>query len=205
MGRILFTSIYKDKNPIRQKEMDLCLIMNIWNDHIEKIYVFAEAQFDYLNDPKVTVIPFRRPTYSDFFNKANEVCKPTDIAIFANTDIFFDDSIRLVDRIKDDQCFALSRYDYQKNGGVILHNEKWSQDVWIFKGGVKKRIDVCAFYMGIPGCDNRIAYEIHKAGYSIRNPAYSIRCIHYHMSDLHTYNERTKIPKPYMPVNLSII
>lgn len=208
MRRILFTSIYKDKNPIRQKELDLCLIMNIKNDDIHEIRIFVEGDlksFPYLDNEKVHVILGKRPTYYDFFKLANEVCSPKDICIFSNTDILFDESIKLVDRIKENECFALSRYDYQKNGGIILHDEKWSQDVWIFKGGVKRNILVCDFYMGIPGCDNRIAYEIQRAGYFLRNPALSIRTIHYHLSDLHTYSDKKRIAKPYLPVPLTIL
>jgi len=208
MRRILFTSLYKDKNPIRQKELELCLIMNIRNEDIHEIQIFVEGDlkdFPFLDNEKVHVILASRPTYSDFFKKANEVCSPKDIAILSNTDIFFDESIKLVDRITENECFALSRYDYKKTGGIVLHNEQWSQDVWIFKGGVKKPIRVCDFFMGIPGCDNRIAYEIHNAGYFLRNPAHSIRTIHYHLSDLHTYDERRKIPKPYLPVPVGIL
>lgn len=202
MAKVLFTSYYKDPNHVRQKELELCVIMNVRNQFIDKIYVFLEGKkenFPILNHKKIEVIESERPTYRTFFDFSNTVCSDEDISIISNTDIFFDDSISFVGRIcMAGKCYALSRYHYGPDGSIVLHNEQWSQDVWIFKGKIKP-IEYCDFHMGIRGCDNRIAYEIHKAGYVIQNPAKTIRTIHYHISESRNYGLKT-IPKPYLPV-----
>lgn len=204
MAKILFTSFYQDRNPVRQRELEVCIVMNLKNIHIDKIYVFLEGKkedFKILNDPKIEVIESIRPTYRMFFDTANKVVGPEDISIISNTDIFFDDTLTQIRSEKmNGKCLALSRYHYNPNGDIILHNEKFSQDVWIFKGKIRP-IEYCDFHMGIRGCDNRIAYEIHKAGYLMKNPAYSIRTIHYHISESRNYDLRA-IPKPYLPVEV---
>ena len=201
MARILFTSFYKDRNPVRQEELDVCMIMNTNNKHIDKIYVFLEGDikdFSILQNHKIVVINASRPTYQDFFNKANEVCGECDHAIIANTDIIFDETIMRIDGMKPNECYALSRYHYFSKDKIVLHNEQYSQDVWVFKGKIKK-MAYADFYMGIRGCDNRIAYEIHKAGYLISNPAFDIKTIHYHMSESRNYGLEA-VAKPYLPV-----
>lgn len=201
--RILYVSYYKDKNDIRQLELEHCLKKNIQNPFIDKIVILLEGQikdFPYLNTiSKVQVIETPRPTFEVFFEIANVLSEPDDYSIIANTDIYFDESIGLLHNYSmHNMCFALSRYHFYEEWKIELHNEKFSQDVWIFQGKIKKML-YSSFHMGVPGCDNRIAYEIATAGYNIFNPAYSIKCIHYHRSELRNYHAG-KIQKPYLPV-----
>ncbi len=204
MARILFTSFYQDHNPVRQRELELCVTMNLKNIHIDKIYIFLEGKkedFKILNNPKIEIIESIRPTYKMFFELANLVVGAEDLSIISNTDIFFDNTLDQININKmNGKCLALSRYHYGPTGEIVLHHEKYSQDVWIFKGKIKP-IEYCDFHMGIRGCDNRIAYEIHKAGYLMKNPALSIRTIHYHISESRNYDLRA-IPKPYLPVEI---
>ena len=207
MRKILITSFYQDKNPARQKELELCIVMNARNEHLDKIYVLLEGKkedFPILEDPNIEVVESPRPTYAAFFAFANSVSTEEDIVILSNTDIFFDQTLIKLNRANlTNKCFALSRYHYHPNGNIILHNEKYSQDVWIFKGKIKP-INYCDFYMGIRGCDNRIAYEIEAAGYTVENPSKSIRTIHYHLSEVRNYDLKT-IPKPYLPVEVGYL
>lgn len=205
MANVLFTSFYKDKSNVRQAELDLCMKMNKQNNNIDKIYVLLEGNkedFNVLKHEKIKVIESVRPTYKMFFELVNSVTQPEDINIIANTDIFFDNSILLCNlHMRNNDCYALSRYHINEDKSIRLHNEKYSQDSWIFKGQIKMPA-YCDFYLGMRGCDNRIAYELRAAGYNITNPAYSILTLHYHISDLHNYTEKDLIPKPYLPVEL---
>jgi hypothetical protein len=63
-------------------------------------------------------------------------------------------------------------------------------------GGGKTRIKNCDFYLGILGCDNRVAYEAKKAGYRVTNPAYKYRAYHNHRSGVRTHRGK-RLPKPY--------
>ena len=198
----LFTSIYTDKSLIRQKELIYCLNKNIDNPHIEKIYLFVDGFVDLPESDKLVLIPFQRPTYRDFFNLIDRtVTAREDISIVANTDIYFNHTLSSLS-LNERHCIALSRWD-DKPGGLKLHNERFSQDVWIFKGKMRN-VNFCDFFLGIPGCDNRIAYELHSAGYAMYNPASRIQAIHYHRSDLHNYDGRTlKIQRPYLFITVT--
>lgn len=210
MAKILFTSFYQDRNPIRQKELEHCMRMNVNNANIDKIVVVLEgskADFPVLNyTDRIEVIEAQRPTFRQFFELANLLCQPDDIAIISNTDIYFDITLKELDRINWSApiCVALSRWHHREDGNIVLHNEKYSQDVWIFKAPIRA-MEYSDFFMGIAGCDNRIAYEIHKAGYHVINPAQTIRCIHYHMSEIRNYSMDERIPKPYMPVMVTAL
>lgn len=210
MSKILFTSFYQDRNPIRQAELEHCMRMNVNNANIDKIVVVLEGKcedFPVLNyTDRIEVIEAQRPTFRQFFDLANLLCKQGDIAIISNTDIYFDTTIKELDRVvwHLPMCVALSRWHQHENGQIILHNEKYSQDVWIFKTPILN-MQYADFYMGIAGCDNRIAYEIHKAGYHLINPSQTIRSIHYHMSEVRNYSMDERIPKPYLPVPVTAL
>ena len=193
----LFTSIYTDKSAVRQKELIYCLNKNLANPHINKIYLFVDGEVELPNSDKLVIIPFKRPTYRDFFNLIDRtVTSREDISIVANTDIYFNHTLNGLS-LYERQCIALSRWD-DKPGGLKLHNERFSQDVWIFRGKMRN-VNFCDFFLGIPGCDNRIAYELNSAGYALFNPASRIQAIHYHRSNLHNYDGRTlKIQRPYL-------
>lgn len=182
----LFINYYKDSNPERQKELDYCLNMNLNNPLLDKICALSEYDV-----PGAETILFRdRPTFNDFFSLANERAEPGDISIIANTDIYFENSLRYILQMGENEAFALSRTD----------NLSWdSQDAWIFRGPIKK-MDA-DFFMGRGGCDNRLAYEMARAGYKVSNPALTIKAIHLHASQVRHYNEHTeKVRRPYLLV-----
>jgi hypothetical protein len=197
----LYTSFYQDKDPKRQNELLYCLNQNILNPLIDNIFLIVEGEVKLPVSGKLIIVNSERPTYRNFFDLVNDtVTSANDISIVANSDIYFNDTLAHLD-IKERQCIALSRWDKRKDG-LRLHNERFSQDTWIFKGKIRN-VRFCDFYLGIPGCDNRIAYELNRAGYRLFNPANRIQSIHYHQTDLHNYDHNTpKIPKPYLYINI---
>ena len=103
-----------------------------------------------------------------------------DIHIIANTDIYFDTNIEVLQHINlKDTCLALSRWDTADTIKPKLYNRNDSQDVWIFKGPTKQRLKA-DFPLGVPRCDNRLMYQLQEAGYKVLNPAFSIKSFHVH-------------------------
>ncbi len=193
--RKLYTSYYEDKVEARQKEYRACLSNNIANPLIDKIYVVAEKMYPELSHRKIIpIITPDRPKYNTFFSLINETIGDDEIAIISNSDIHFNSTLRLVSSLPN-TCLALSRWE-----GDTLHHERYSQDVWIFQGKIKPRM-YGDFYLGIRGCDNRIAFEIKNAGYTILNPSLSVQCMHVHQSAVRNYGIEA-IPKPYLPVDI---
>lgn len=182
----LYVNYYQDTFPERQKELDYCLNTNLCNPLIDKIYTLSESPV-----PGAVHIPFtERPTFNHFFEIINREALPDDISIIANTDIHFDATLNLVNGMHPHQVYALSRTDHLS----------WdSQDAWIFRGPVKPVLG--DFGLGIPGCDNRIAYVLQEAGYNVTNPAMSIQATHVHATQIRHYNEHTqKVRRPYLLV-----
>jgi hypothetical protein len=179
----LFTSYFKGDDIVRQKEFNYCLAKNKANISINRIIYFKH-----------------RPTYQDFFRATKDY--PNDINILANADIYFNDTIQIANNINVNECYALTRWELHK-GSIILFEDRHSgqakarhsQDVWIFRGAVN-RGNIGKFHLGIGGCDNRIAYQIHNAGYLISNPSLSIQTIHVHKDDFRKETNQS-IPPPY--------
>jgi len=176
----LFVQVYDCGDDERQKELDFCLKRN--------------KELNINGVPYFNVIEIKdRLTFNQMFQMTLEY--PDRINIIANSDIFFDETILEVRYLRQNECLALSRWDYN-NGGAVLFNRKDSQDAWVFNGAVKHNIG--HYHLGIPGCDNKIVWELKQAGYIVSNPSKTIHAIHLHNTQYRTYNKLTpKVPEPY--------
>lgn len=190
---ILLNNYYVDKNPERRAEIDACMENNLRHRMINHIIVFKNR--DVMLRPHKKIIPVnvdRRPTYSDFFRIGN---KYSGIKILANSDIYFDDSLALCNMIKSKQVFALCRWSYNDNGSLEFYNRRDSQDVWIWKDPVNVS---CNFGLGVPGCDNAIAFLLMEAGYKVISPSKKIKAIHLHNSGVRNYfKTKARVNPPY--------
>lgn len=177
----LFIDSYKDPNPKRNTELEMCLKRN-------------RETFG----PNAVVISNNsRPTFDTFFKVINALVEPEDISIIANSDIYFE-SIFDFNLIQANEAYALSRWDWG-NGKATLYDHEDSQDVWAFRGKIKD-VPNCNFGLGIPGCDNAIAERLHRAGYLVLNPSKSIQTVHLHLSQVRNYNHQKDkaVEKPYL-------
>ena len=85
------------------------------------------------------------------------------------------------------------------SGMAKLFDYEWTQDTWIWKGKPKTLQNV-EFTMGLPACDNRLAYEIAQVGLKPVNPSKDIKTYHLHLSNKRTYTERNRLAGPTMPL-----
>ena len=145
-----------------------------------------------------------RATFTEMF----ALCRPDAVNVIANSDIYFerDNLRRMAEAITPRDCFALSRWDVDENGWGQLWNHADSQDAWVFHG-VPDGI-VADFPMGVPGCDNHLAWLIFQAGYNLRNPSLTFRAYHLHNVKWRSYlaepdgearggQKIERIPPPY--------
>ena len=114
----LFVQYYQQENPERQKELDACSKLNHSLKHFNKVFSLTE-----------------RLTYKQIFELTNDYSDC--INVIANSDIYFNETILFSRFMRKDDCYALSRWDYQENGLAILFDRKDSQDAWVFNGAVK--------------------------------------------------------------------
>ena len=187
----LFVNYYNCGEIERQKEIDFCFNHNKNSGLFSNIINF--------ND---------RPTYTDFFNAT--LAYPEDINVFSNSDIYFNDTIKHVLNMGSMDAYALTRWEESENGIVPFETKhsynqeaksKHSQDVWVFYGAVNTVYG--GFHIGVPGCDNRIAYEINKANYNLSNPSNIIKCVHKHANEKRVYTMPDKISPPYLWVDVN--
>ena len=177
----LFYNYYEDKHPYRKQEIDYCLQRNLENKLLNMIIVETPT----------------KPTYEFFFEQINKVTEPNDVNIICNSDIFFDDTIKFVEKMGEKDMYALLRWEWGP-GGARFHERGDSQDTWIVRGKVEGVLG--NFQLGMRGCDNRIAHEFQQAGYRVTNPAKTIRTYHVHNSQVRNYTMADLIPPPYLTI-----
>lgn len=214
----LYYNYYYSDNNTRQKDIDFCFDKNLAIETYDKIYlIISESDYNRLLDynllnfmekniaGKIIFIFFeKRPSFRTYIDIINTVSDEDDINIFLNSDCYAcEKTIENVYRIKKDEMWCLQKYEIIDEDLNILpfdYLSRCSQDVWIFRGKPKeiKNID---FYFGVPGCDNRFAYESEVSGYTILNPSIDIKFYHYHLSEVRTcpqeFWQKYRIPEPY--------
>lgn len=184
----LYVNIYEDSNHARDAELKKCIELN-----------FEKALFD-----DITQL-YGRPTYNDFFHVINETTGPNDINIIANSDIFFEElPLEWFKDLTFDKAYALTRWDYLNDGRKVFYNNSGSQDVWIFRGPVKP-VEGADFTMGLPGCENKLAYLMTVAGYEVSNPSLTIKAYHLHNSGIRHYTTADRLPKPRINVQITAL
>lgn len=182
----IMQNFYFDPNPERQKEIEECFLRNSRLPEIDSFLPIHSAQ---------------RLTFQNFFERINLISDQSDINVIANSDIYFDSTIKLTENMKSNECYALSRWEVEGDGKKTHFARSDSQDVWIFRGPIK---NISAdFFLGYRGCDNRLAYEISKAGYKISNPSLTIKTYHLHLTGIRNYTMENKylVPGPYLGVH----
>ena len=195
---ILLTGFYHDPDPHRRGELLECIKRNLANDWIDEVRVFIEDATapetisELLDHRKLRSIELgRRVTFRFLFDYANENLKG-QIVLVANADIYFDETLRRLQGYDlNRKLFCLSRWDVQPDGSTVFFEHPSSQDAWIFQAPIPEMN--CDFHMGLPACDNRLAWEAEQAGLLISNPSRTLHVNHLHLSRIHRYTERQRL------------
>src|SRR5579862_8654236 len=201
---ILLIGLYLEADAARLRELMECLDRNVAKPCIEGVHIFMDtptcheqlsSSFPQLKSCKVRLIDFRRRvTYKDLLSYAN-LQLAGNIVVIANADIFFDHTLaRLEPQDLTGKLLCLSRWDLEADGNARFFDHPSSQDAWIFHAPI--RDFPCSFYFGVPGCDNRLAWEARNAGLVILNPSRSIRAYHLHLTRVRRYSESQRVFGP---------
>lgn len=197
----LFTCWFDARNAARQAELQTCVQRNLQNPAIQQVVLWKDSGDVPFQDAKLIIhAASKRPTFDELFQLANRHCADGDIAVIANTDIWFDDTIALAEKMRSEEAFALLRREID---GKIFSCEdgRWredSQDSWIFRTPI--RAVGADFEPGRPRCDNALAYRLWRNGYDLKNPALSISSHHVHVSSARNYRLSDRVPRPWMYV-----
>ena len=200
VGIQLLTTFYKESDLDRLNEFKKCIQYNVCNPYISDIHIFYENMRkanveEFLLHPKIKLHDHDMGekgniAYKHFIDFANEKLNDS-IVIIANTDIYFDDSLKKLQNYDfENKVLALTRYNdgkYGYLGSKVWVRNTFSQDSWIFKTPLREVF--ADINLGWCGCDNRIAYEMEKAGLSVLNPSEDIMTWHVHKSSKRTRSE----------------
>jgi hypothetical protein len=207
---ILVTTYYISDDEERNNEIKKCLIKNIENKYIEKIYLLNNKIFDlsfYKKTKKIEqfIISFDKDyilNYKDAIQFINNNLK-NKICILSNSDIYFDNTLsKINDNTISDKFFALLRYDEDKLGNKKIFTQfdeprNNSQDSWIFKSPLNIDLNKINFTFRTLGCDNIFAKYVYDIGLKISNPSYDIITTHVHNTEFRTYNCDNRIHGVY--------
>ncbi len=170
---------------LRIHEFHRCFQENIRNKHIKCIYVLYEDFRGnvpwFLNDSKIKIVPLDHyPIHKDFYDFANKHLSG-ELVIWANADIFFDDTLVLLEKVNfKETAVILTRWQVPEYTG------KWkrhvgSHDCWIFKAPIKYEngnVRINWF-----GNESAILHELQRNWPKIINPSLSVKAWHVHLSD----------------------
>jgi hypothetical protein len=199
----LITSYYESTNNKRQNELKQCLINNVNNQYIQKIYLLNDKNYnlEFITDKtKIEQIIVdndskNRLKFSYAVNFINNNLIG-EICILSNSDIYFDETLKnLIDYDMDNKFLALSRYNNR-----FLYNNYLSQDSWIFKSPLQIDINQINFPFGTIGCDNIFAYIVHKHNIDVSNPSKTIKSHHLHASKYRTYDSKNRLHGIYLGI-----
>ena len=187
---ILITEYFKSDSEERNNEIITCIKNNVKSNLFNQIILLNEQ--DTLDLDGITnEITGQRLTYKYAFEYANKHFSD-EIIVLTNNDMFFDSTLlKLENYNMNNKFLALMRHEIVNNkfSCDIQSRSKHisnSQDSWILKTPIKvpKESD---FHLGIPGCDNYIAYLLSNKGYQVSNPCFDIKSYHLHMTNKRTY------------------
>lgn len=195
----LFTPYFAARTPERQAELDLCLRRNLDCASLARVVLLVDDGHEPpVQDPRLDIVEIpRRPTYRDWIDLSLKHAGG-GVSILANSDIYFDASVRALHQsLAAPRAFvALSRYE--KSGDVLVPhpNPSWSQDVWAVRNaaelppGLLKSLDIP---LGVPRCDNKIAYLFAVSGWDVHNPMHSVRSVHVHETQQRHYDKKADL------------
>lgn len=194
----LITTFYNEQNTDRRNEFLQALTFNVENTHIQRIFVLCESGEEFITNfsPKIEIVRLEnRPKFRDLILFTNTL-STTFIKIIANTDIYFNETLSKAKHVEEKEVYCLTRWNQIDAGQIEFFPNFKSQDSWIFRDTLPDNIG--DFFMGVPGCDNRLAAEFIANGFKINNPSLSIHSIHLHATEKRTYHKvLDRVPGEY--------
>jgi hypothetical protein len=188
MRKILYTQYYRCKQPERQAEIDRCLQINLNHPGLHKVVVLREADAPPIPQGSVPseIIDFNdRLTYSSWMSLAKQ--EKDAIALLMNSGIYLSEGAEYLNAVFNTPNSFMAMSCYNPIPGTkrfgLNSFPHWTQDVWGIRTDAnisRSLLYASTFALGIPKCDNRIAYVMWTHGFKVKNPAYFIKSVHEH-------------------------
>lgn len=196
MDMILYVSYYHDDNPVRQLELDACILHNMSLSIFRRVVIFNENgalrdDID-IDDHIVVVDTTARLCFSDFFQYANANNADKDtIHVLINSDILIGKGFDTIS-LEPDQIMCVSRHEKYEDGSTPIVIGGGSHDAWAWRGLIQCN-NIGNFYMGSMCCDGVLADQLFVSGYHLKNPAKGLFIYHYHNSQIRSDSNRLHV------------
>lgn len=209
---VFLTQYYRPDKAARRKEIDTCLARNLGNPLIDRVVLLNEADdmpAAVAAHPKCVAKTIgKRLNFADVVRWIYEEAPTGSIVVFANSDIYLDESWKALWAIQMRDVFlSLLRWDDGADGEPprLFGPRADSQDTWVVAAdSVKSRTwnwTALDIPFGKGGCDNAINVEMLRQKFLVVNPALTLITHHVHRSGYRTYNPLDIIDRPtYMHV-----
>jgi len=208
---VLIQQYFQHPFARRSRELKECLLRNIKNPFIDEVHLLNEISYpEWLKYPKIKErVIVNRLSFDAVLTHIKQNIPNNTIVAFANTDIYFDATIRHLYSITMEKKFlSLLRWDdpnppqiqdEERQPSKIFGPRPDSQDTWILRSD-DVTFDTSHLDFQIPfgkaGCDNALNVGMLKQKFLIANPAYTIKTHHIHLSAIRDYNPQDIIEKP---------
>ncbi len=205
------TQYYKPEKARRAREIVTCLAKNLACPFIDRVVLLNETDMTEHYPKGVPLekihqeVIGKRLTYAAVVRWISENAPANTLCVFANSDIYLDETWRLLWTTKMENRFlSLLRYEAEDSVPDEEHTlfgpRADSQDTWVLlSDSVKSRNwdwTALDFSFGRAGCDNAINVEMLKAKFLVTNPALTLRTHHLHTSQIRTYDPQDIVDKP---------
>ncbi len=193
---ILIVPYFTSKSSERQEELNFCLEQNIRCSAFSKVVLLVDdGSVPEISSSKLEIVATKgRPTYRSWIDVSRTFGK-NQISVLANSDIFFNKTAWLFREALQQPAALVALTRYEKIGTELLPhpNPHWSQDVWAIRNAHEMPEALYArlrIPLGVPRCDNKIAYLFKIHGWRIINPFKHIIVGHAHETQIRTYDKK---------------
>jgi hypothetical protein len=204
----LIQQYYAPPKTKRAKEINRALQENLKNPCVDHILLLNEADMTSSlpqSDKLQQIVIGHRLTYADVFAAIQQQIPSNAIVAFANSDIALTESWLTLWSVNLKNTFlSLLRYENPEEPNAepqLFGPRPDSQDTWVVRAediqGRTLNADALAFPFGKAGCDNAINVEMLKLKFVVANPALTLKTIHYHRSQVRTYDPKDVVDKPF--------
>jgi hypothetical protein len=204
----LIQQYYVPPKAKRAKELNKALQANLVNPCIDHILLLNEEDMATTlpSNPKIQqIVVGHRLTYADVFAAIQQQIPSHALVAFANSDIALTESWTALWSINlKDTFLSLLRYEEPEEPNAepqLFGPRPDSQDTWVVRAeDIQKKTlnsESLNFPFGKAGCDNAINVEMLKLKFVVANPALSLKTIHYHKSQIRSYDPKDVVDKPF--------
>ena len=200
------TQYYECGRQRRAEEIVKTLKFNAACEYIDKIVLLNETRLDIpIRSTKIEQrVIGHRLNFRTVIKHIYENIPKGALVVIANSDIYLDDSWRLLWSVNmRDKFLSLLRWDERGEGSeqpVLFGPRSDSQDTWVVSSdSVKERTwnwDTLDIPFGQNGCDNAINVEMLRNKFMVANPCMSLITTHVHESGYRTYEPLNIISRP---------